>query len=394
MAPRTDITDQDDDLDDDVQIADDTDEIIRKALAEFDADPGDSQVFSGPIEETEINAVPMEQGLELLDGAATKRGAGRKAEERGEGEKTDDPAEVDTSQEPEGKPAAAADEIDTLLTGLDDGRRAQVRERITRADDLLSVFKGRDEELRLHGTTPKDVIARLVQLNDYATQKPDEYLAWAATQINPDRAEDIIISAAEKLGLKLVREEEDPFEDEEVKKLRLENRQLKARDRKLGFGPDEHGATQSPAAAPQAAANPVMDTLQAFITEKTADGTPARPHWDRLKGDVVSRAHAHRQATGQFVTPTDLDRFYKEAEADARAAFGVSAPAPTAPAAQAPAAVSGVTATKAASPDRVARAKAASTSIDGTGQGAGRRPALAPDAKLEDVIRFAAGLDD
>ena len=35
------------------------------------------------------------------------------------------------------------------------------------------------------------------------------------------------------------------------------------------------------------------------------------------------------------------------------------------------------------------RAKRASTSIDGTGQGANRRPALAADADLTDVIRDA-----
>lgn len=402
MAINSDITDLDDDLDDEdtVQAADETDEIIRRALAQFDADPGDDQVFSGDMEEAEVTAVPMEQGLELLDSATNKRGAGRKAEDHGEGDDAkpaaagDEAAADGAADDAAAKPEVQLDEIDTLLSGLDDDRRTQVRQRITQADDVMSIFHGRDEELRLHGTTPRQVIARLVQLNEYATQKPEEYLAWAATQINPDKAEDILISAAEKLGLKLVREEEDPFEDEVVKNLRLENRQLKARDRKLGFGPDEGAPAQQATAAQQSAVNPVLDTLQSFISEKAADGTPARPHWDRLKGDVVSRAHAHRQATGQYVTPADLDRFYKEAEADARKAFGAAPTVPAAPAAQAQPAVSGVTPTKAASPDRVARAKAASTSIDGTGQGAGRRPALAADAKLEDVIRHAAGLDD
>jgi hypothetical protein len=137
-----------------------------------------------------------------------------------------------------------------------------------------------------------------------------------------------------------------------------------------------------------------LDTITSFITEKNTDGTPKRPHWDRLKGDVVTRASAQREATGKPITAQDLDRFYQESEAAARAAFGVPAPAPAAPAAQAKPAVSGVTTTKAASPDRVARAKAASTSIDGTGQGAGRRPALPEDASLEQVIRHAAGYTD
>ena len=397
-SPNEDIEDDFPDEDDDLA------EIIRKAMDETE-DTGDDTVFSGPLDVPENTTVFIEKGLELVEEATFKRGLERRKDAAVETQAREAPVEGDDPAPSEGdepakpdeaikiEPAPAADEIDTLLAGLEDGRRSAIKDRITASDSVMSIFKGHEATLQAHGTTPDQVMRRLVSINDYANKKPDEYLAWAANQIDPENAETILISAAAKLGLKLVREDQDPFEDEETKAMRDENRRLKSRDRKLEFGP---GDVTAPVGL---TAEQSVEAITAFVNAKNADGTPAHPHWERLRGDVAERASAHKASTGKFITTQDIERFYREAESDARAAFGGQPSAPAAqpaatPAAQAQAPVASIAPTKAAASDSVNRAKAASKSIDGTGQGAGRRPALSADASLEDVIRHAAGYDD
>ena len=394
-TPSEDIEDDFPDEDDELG------EIIRKAMAETE-DAGDDTVFSGPLDVPENTRVPIEKGLELVEEVTFKRGLDRRKDAATDMQSSKAQADGDDTAPAEGDepvkavevtPASAADEIDTLLDGLEDDRRSAIKDRIAASDAMMSVFKGHEAALQAHGTTPDQVIRRLVSINEYANKKPDEYLAWAANQIDPENAEAILISAASKLGLKLVREDEDPFEDEETKAMRDENRRLKSRDRKLEFGP---GDVTAPVGL---TAEQSVEAITAFVNAKNADGTPAHPHWERLRGDVAERASAHKASTGKFITAQDLERFYREAESDARAAFGGQQTEPSAQpaqpaAAQARAPVASIVPTKAAASDSVNRAKAASKSIDGTGQGAGRRPALSADASLEDVIRHAAGYDD
>ena len=372
---------------------DDLDAILLKEFERLDAmTEEDTQVFSGPVKETENSTVPMEQGIELLDKATFDRGAKRRAdpvvtpEDPAAGQQPAAPAAAEPAAQ--GADAPVLD-LDTLLEGLDEDRRGKVKARVTEADEVMSIFEGRDDELKRHGVDRKQAVARLVQLNEYATKNPDKYLAWAATQIDPEKAEDILTAAAERLGLRVVRpEEDDPFEDAETKRLRAENRRLKRGQ--LDFGPDVDAQAQP---APGATPDPVQ-AIQQFATAKATDGKPLRPLWDKLKGDVVQKAVTHRNTTGQVVTVADLERFYTESETELKAALGITDAPAASPAAQPAAPVATDGPKKAAPSDAVQRAKAASKNIDGTGQGAGRRPALSQDASLDATLRHFMAADD
>jgi hypothetical protein len=268
---------------------------------------------------------------------------------------------------------------DLDLTGLDDTRAAAVRARVAAADSLADsvapLFRGREKELEAAGVTPAAAVKRLVDLNSYASEHPADYLAWVATQSARDgrSAEQVIEEAARKLGLKVVAEAADPFEDEDTKKLREENRRLK------GYsdvqGPDAPGR--------RAAAD-----LHAFAAETDpATGALKRPHLKTLEPQISARAKALAAAEKRALTVADLGRIYDQVtqELGMAAAAAPRAPNPPTPAAQPTPAVPSKTNDAA-----LARARAASKSIDGAGQGANRRPALAdPNASLADVIRAA-----
>lgn len=403
---RPDIDDDLEHVDPDLAHGDEDDEEFEKKLLEMleAGDDGDEKVFSGPVTEKEVAVISVEDGLDLVTKATTERGTKRRAEILDKSDPTQPPAEGDDSpaggqdtqpaaQGEDTPPAAAAgadDDLSPLLEGLDDERRGKITERVKQADEVMSLFKGREEQLERHGVSAKQAMARLIQLNEYAAAKPVEYIAWATAQLAPDKAEEVLMQAAEKLGLKVTRADDDPFEDEEVKKLRDENRRL--RGLQIDFGPDAE------AAAATAQANDPVRVIQDFATAKGDDGKPLRPLWDQLKGNVAMMAKTHRETTGKVVTPDDLARFYGEAETAMRAALGVPAAAPQQvnekPAAQPAAPVAGGEAKKAAPSSSVERAKAASKNIDGTGQGASRRPAPSADASLDDVLRHFAGFDD
>lgn len=388
MAPRDLEADEDlEDIDpiDNEDGDDETAAIIRKALQDSD-DGDDNDVFSEPLKEREVATVSVEDGLDLVDKALTKR-KGKDAEAApAEEAKPDAAAKPDEATKPEGeegkeeaKPAASAD-LDALLDGIDGDRRTAIVGRITAADEVMGIFRGREAELQAHGTTPKEAMTRLIQLNAFANAKPDEYLAWAATQFAPEQTAELLGKVADRLGMKLVtaaEPEADPFEDEEVKALREENRQLKAAQATRNeIGPD----------APQ---NRAMDDLVRFRTEAGPDGKLKRPLFDRLQQEIAAKAQAHVKSTGAAVTLADLDKFYTEVEGELRASLGV----PASPAAQATPVVPEVDTKKAAADaQRKQRAMDASKSIDGTGQGASRRPALDASASLEDTLRRFAGI--
>jgi len=379
----------DEDLEDDIEPIDNEDgddetaAIIRKALAASDEDD-DNDVFSEPLKEREITTVSVEDGLDLVD-KATSRRKGKDAEAAPAAEAKEEKTEE--APQPEGEeaktdaaaPTAPAD-LDALLDGIDGDRRTALVGRITAADEVMGIFRGREAELQAHGATPKEAMTRLIQLNAFANAKPDEYLAWAATQFAPEQTAELLGKVADRLGMKLVtaaEPEADPFEDEEVKALREENRQLKAAQATRNeIGPD----------APQ---NRAMDDLVRFRTEAGPDGKLKRPLFDRLQQEIAAKAQAHVKSTGAAVTLADLDKFYTEVEGELRASLGV----PASPAAQATPVVPEVDTKKAAADaQRKQRAMDASKSIDGTGQGASRRPALDASASLEDTLRRFAGI--
>lgn len=298
----------------------------------------------------------------------------------------DDPAKVAADAAAAAASAAdlSASPLDDLLAGIDDTKRGEIAKRLSAGDALTSLFKGREEEMKMHGVNPAQAMARMLQLNQFAQEKPNEYLAWVATEMNRDAPHTVLESAAKLLGFKLVPEvaDGDEFEDPAIKALREENAALK-RAQPGSFGPD----------APQNTARmTVQQTLHAFENAVDDTGKPKHPHLDMFRGQVAAKAKAHREGTGQIPTADDLSRFYGEVESVARAAFAPAAaqapaPAPATSAAQAPAPVAPPAQTQAAAD--IEKSKAASKMLDGSGQGADRRPALPADANLRDVIAHA-----
>lgn len=281
---------------------------------------------------------------------------------------TEDPAKAQAAEDITAKPLA------DLMGALDEPARAEITRRMQFGDEFGALFKGREEELRIHGNiTPAQATARLLQINEYAQKNPEDYVAWVATQMKPDAAHTVIEGAAKKLGYKLVPdlEEGDEFEDEAMRNLRAENHRLKMAQVEI-HGPDD------PQIATQQA---IVQTIANFATERDAVGNLVRPHYEALKPQIAAMATEHRKTTGRPVTVAELDGFYHAAEENVRKSFGIQ---PTSAAQPAATVQSQETKTAASG---VEKARTASKAIDGTGQGADRRPALPENASLSATMR-------
>lgn len=342
---------------------------LRKMLAGDPSDAGPESAFGDePDDAARTETVGVDEGLGLIDKA--KDDAAKAAKIKLEADTPDgDGADGDTGNDASGKAVEATpapSDIETLLADIPEDRREAIKARVALADEVGAVFKGRDADLKKLDMKPAQAVARLVRIHDYAMRDPTEYAAWFASQFG-DPAE-VLTKAAEKLGMKLVKEDsgddDDPFEDPEIKALREENRRLKGEDRPRIVGPDD------PALDAQA-------QLRAFAAEA--------PLLEVLGPTIAQKATQHIQATGRPATIEDIRRFYAEAEADVRRRMGVD----STPAAQSqqPVADKGQKAAQG-----VSRAKAASMSIDGQGHGANRRPGPAEGASIEDVIRHQMSL--
>lgn len=382
--------------------------ILREKIKEAGAETGDDGGgFDAPLDAAPVNAtVSAEDGFDLADKARFKErkaatdpvadlqktiddGAGKPAAAAGEGTPAPaaDPAKpapaaaADPAKAAEGdKPAEAAPAdiatkpLGDLIGTLEEPARKEIERRIGRLDQFDAIFKGREEELRMHGNlTPQQAVQRFVDLNRFAQEKPDEYLAWVARETNPQQAHAVLDGAAKILGYKLVPDMEagDEFEDEKTRKLREENHLLKVQGRS-DFGPDSPART---------ATQTIEHQIRNFETEKDATGALLRPHYEALKPQIAALATEQRARTGQPVTLQDIDGFYRAAVTHMQAAFGGN---PTSAAqVQTP-----VPQTK---PDdaahKVEKARNASKNIDGTGQSADRRPALSDEASLRATLR-------
>lgn len=361
-----------DDLDNGTEVDaapfDDTEEMPYAKLMEMlkgDDEPGDDIAFgkgSDTPPAKEADQVSVEEGIDLIDTANTRGRKDAKVEtpdKAAEPKATEPEVQSEEAAKPAEPPAAepdAPDDIDAMLDGLPDDRKTALRGRIGAADEVLAIFKGHEAELQRHGTKPADVVKRLVDLSSYAEKNPTEYLAWAASQFG--NAAELLSKAAERIGLKVVpaepEPEEDPFEDPKIKQMRQELAAYKAKEVQP-IGPD----------SPQARAQAELQNLAASL-----------PHWQTVAAQVAALSQAHA-ARGTPPTLDDIRRFYDGAVI----ASGI-APIPAAQ----PAPVVAQPAKAAADAERLERSKKASMSLDGSGQGAGRRPALDPDASIHTVL--------
>lgn len=344
---------------------------ITKAMGETDEAPEDVDQTAGDDDEDFNEVVPLEKGVELLDKARDDLlKPGRQKPKAPAAEDAPDLGDQPPSED------EAADPYADIMAGVADDKRDDLRARLQERDDMLSIFAGHEEMLKRFGTTPAEHVRSLVQINDYASKNPGDYLAWAAHNLGGEKADELIRAAASRFGLKVVAEDDgDVFEDDETKALREELRTLRAKSRTIDFGPSL-GGQPAPVTA---------EDIDKFAREVNEDGSPRRPGFLDLGAKIAGAAQAHRAQTGKPPTYEDLDRFYREA-------IGIQAPAPKAaaqPAAQPLKPVAGDGVKKAAASGSVERAKAASKSIDGTGQGASRQPAaLSPSASIEDTLKF------
>lgn len=377
-------SDEDVDRNDDLSTAndDDTDAIIRNALRKQTANlpDDDDDVFSAP-EMVESNVVAAEAGQDLVEQARQNNRAAKTDDDA----KSDEKPAVKVEDQPAAKPEGQADakpddaakapsEIDALLADVPEAKRGAIADRLRGADEVMSLFADRGDELKMHGVSAKEAMSNLLQINAYAQAEPDKYLAWAAHQIAQGQdgksAADVLGAAAAHHGYKLVPVdgEADEFEDEATKRLREENRALRAA-KGLDFGPDK--------ISPEVQARTVETQLSAWQQGK-AD-------LDVLGPAVAQKATEHAKATGKPVTIHDLDRFYDEARGDVAKRFGTAPAAanPTLAAQPAPAVAQGGADKKAA---RLDKSIAASKSLDGSGQGANRPPAQADNQSLRDLV--------
>lgn len=393
-------------------------EAIRNAIksaAPADAAADDAGGFDAPMTEAaQTPAITAEEGQDLAAKARFRDAEGKFAKTlddgTGEGEKKPDAeeAKVETKAEgdkpaaeakPAAKPAAEEPKADAdpakaqtpatdlskasvadLLAGIDATRSAEIGKRIAASTEVMDLFAGKEEALKLHGLDrPHEAIKRLLYLNEFAQEKPDEYLAWVASQVKPNEAHTVLEAAAKRLGFKMVKDEpeDDEFADEETKRLRRENAELRAKSAGE-WGPD----------APQHQQNrSVQDTYNGFVAERGEDGSLKRPYFELLKPRITALATAHVQTTKKYVTTEDLQRFYDAAEQEARGLIGGNGNSAAQPA---PPVQDQSQKDAAPAPAAKPAEKAASKMIDGDGPGASRRPALPDGADLMSTIRHYA----
>lgn len=305
--------------------------------------------------------------------------------------KKNDPADDGTAKKEEATESVDLTSAtpDVLLEGMADDRKAEVVNRLNAAAGITNLFKGREADLERMGQTPQGAVARLIELNDYATENPGEYLAWVTQQVSGNDPAALLNKAAEKFGLqvgpKAVEAPEGEFYDDATKAVMAENAALKAQMKTGSFGPDSPD---------RVATRDAQTRVQNFATELGDDGQLKRPFFNQLQPQMTEMARQHVTTTGRAVTEADLDRFYTAALQQAQAAFAPPQPAPQTAPAPTPA-------PSAAQPgpsvqeqiqkhtDAAKKAQRASKSTDGTGQGATGQPTLPPDADINDVIRAA-----
>ncbi len=404
--------DLNEDLNDDIFEEDDADrdelsEFIGSKLAEADkeADEDDAGMDQPPVEEgdDEDTTVSVEEGAKIAKKAEIEGNKPKADEEKPEAKKpeakdsesdagskekaaTEDGKDDDT----EGGEAADKDgggdedlskaDLDTLMKGVPKSSRAEITKRLNAAQEAYAPFENPyiQQQMKQHGANPQEVTTRLVELASFASEKPDEYLAWAASEMaaSPDKVGEVLGKAAALHGYKVVKDEpegdddDDIFDDEQTKALKARIKELEGGNEQREFGPDTTERQQKRILA---------NELTSFVNERGEDGNLKRPYFAQLQPQIQNLVAQHVQNTGKNVSVAELDGFYTQALDGMRNSLGIPAAQPTPPVPQ----------QNQQDAAAVERSKRASTSVDGTGQGASRRPAQPASDDIGDIIRHA-----
>ncbi|MEM6624471.1 MAG: hypothetical protein AAF674_19785, partial [Pseudomonadota bacterium] len=245
--------------------------------------------------------------------------------------------------------------------------------------------------------TPDMAMDRLLQLNTYATTKPSEYLAWFTQQTGGANPLGLLQDAAKHLGLTLTpaaeqkggqaddaaNDDDDLFKSPGQIAAEEKLKQANARIAQLEGGSNPATANAQGQAQPtfgpdtqaERDAASFRNVLSVMQTQLTELGAPAYPLFDALRPNMTVKAQNHMSQKGTWPTLEDMTRFYDEVQTE----LGLKPAAQPSPPPVNEQADSAAAATK---------AQRASKSIDGSGQGAPRRPALDRNASLDEVIRY------
>lgn len=369
-------TTPDDDLDfigDDTLYQDETVQFLREKLAATDDKPDDIEAddFAADVEDdpNAPDVVDAKKGTDLASKA--KLDADTKArtpDAKPEAEPDDKPVE-DKAKPAEAEAPAPADIAD-LVADLPEDKRQAVTQRLTAADAVLRQFTtpAAKASLQSLADTPEQAVTQMLYLANFAREKPDEYVAWVIKESANGDVEKAMNAAAKHLGLKVIKDtdEDDDFVDPEVLELRKKVAQLEGKT----------GPSFGPFSQQRQVQMTQQQALDNLINERDEAGQPRRPHWPTLEPRITALATEARAKEGRALTVEDIAKFYDVARDEALKVAGVSS------AATSQSDVSKLTQQAAAAE----KARRASKSIDGGGQGARRRPALDQDAPLEAVI--------
>lgn len=415
-----------DDLDDTVfadENEDDLTSILRTEMEKItdkdgDDDDDDDGGFNAPLEEEERDIVEEEEGVKRAREAREERDKPSKPEAKpdaegeskpkedddpkpakpedaasggGKGDTNDgenpdeDKPEDDTQNQADDKPVSDED-YNAAISGLPAAVQKRINDQQKEYAEIMAPFAGREEQLAKMGTTPKDAVKWLANVNDYAQRSPSDYMAWFVGSMagdNAEQAEKVLGDAAEKLGFKISKveapkddDDDDPFLSESEKKLRQENKEL--REKLQGSAPQPELGPDSPA---EQGRRMVMDV----IGEINDAGKPVRPHFEKLQPMITEIVKAKRQQTGQPMTREDLVSAYDQAllahpdtREEATKQLLAAQADPNVP-------------KRDDNAEATAKAKAASNKIiDGSSQSAGHQPAqdeVDPNMGIEDFLR-------
>lgn len=390
--------------------ADDDDGGLEAAISKIMGDDEDDDGgFDQPAEEgaEKLDVVSPEKGNSMVEDAQLKSAKGNdkdpekpadaakkpeeKADAKADPKDGKDKAE-DTTDKPEDgakeegdAPDSAKDlsgaSIADLVKDVPETTRAEITKRLGDASTIATMFKERADkgEFNAHAVkNPVEAVTALMDLNAYAQANGSDYIAWFASEMGGDKAEEMLSAAAKRLGLQVTKaeaEDDDPFKTDRERELEAELNELR---KKQGDGQPDFGPN-APALQRERAAAQTIAAVQNELDPVT--GQLKRPYWGHLQHQIAEKARAHLQAGGRPVTGTDLARFYDESVADMQRAFGGDS------AGKPPADVAKEGQDDAASAEK----RKASKMIDGSGPGASRRPALDKDASLDTVLRHFAG---
>lgn len=159
------------------------------------------------------------------------------------------------------------DKVKSLEKGYQE-KFEEVAEYRKERDSFDEIFSPYDAQLKSSGMTRSDVVKRLVTAQQYLEQKPQEAIEWLAR------------SYGVELGKPASPNESD---DEYLEPETREIRELRQKVAEL-----ERSTQQDKQYQEQQAQQQYQAQIQSFASEKAEDGSPKRPHFEKVKNHMAA----------------------------------------------------------------------------------------------------------